>query len=423
MKNIILTFFTMISSFQIIAQQIVTLEICQDSAVINYPVTRQKEIFQQSLQLKMESLGKNYLPQITVSGQAHYQSDVTKTPFQNIPGVNIPTVEKDWYKVALDVSQMIYDASATRRQKQVESAGYQIEKQSLEVEFFQLRNRVRQVYFALLLLKENQKVLDLHYNHLKAKLSEVESAVRNGALLPVNADILKAELIRSEQASREIGISIASTIAVMNELTLLALTKETFFQLPDVQEIPASFMNNRPELGLFNLQQSKIEASKDLLDSSILPRLSAFGQAGYGRPGYDMLNVNFDDFYMIGIRLHWKPWDWNVSKKEKNILCLQSEAIETRKEAFDQNLKIELENIMAEIRKTEEWIDRDLEIIALREKITSSSASQLDNGTITATQFLTELTAESNARLDLERHKLMLLKERLDYIATLGNEF
>lgn len=423
MKTIILTSLLMIFYFEINAQQTVTLQVCQDSAVANYPLTRQKEIIQQALSLKMESLTKNYLPQMSIAGQVHYQSDVTKTPIQDIPGLNIPTVDKDWYKVALDVNQVIYDASVTKRQKKVETAGYEIDHQSLEVELYHLRNRVRQVYFTLLLLKENQKVLQLHYEHLSAKLAEVESAVRNGVLLSSNADILQAELIRSEQATREIEISISSAIAIMNEITLMELTDETIFLPPDVGDIPETFSNNRPELGLFNLQQTKIEASKELLGSTILPRVSAFGQAGYGRPGYDMLNVNFDDFYMIGVRLNWKPWDWQASRKEKEILNLQSEVIETRKEAFDQNLKIELENILAEIRKTEEWVARDLEIIALREKITKSYSSQLDNGTITATQYLSELTAESNARLDLEKHRIMLLKERLDYITALGNEF
>ena len=423
MKTILLTSLLLILAVQSFAQQTVTLEMCRHKAIENYPLTRQQDILPQALNLKMESLNKNYLPQISITGQAHYQSDVTKTPIQDIPGLNIPTVDKDWYKVALDVNQVIYDASATKRQKKVETAGYEIDRQSLEVELYHLKNRVRQVYFTLLLLRENQKVLQLHYDHLKSKLPEVESAVLNGALLSSNADILRAELIRSEQATREIEISIASAIAIMNEITLMELTEKTIFLPPDVEEIPATFSNNRPELGLFNLQQSKIEASKELLGSSILPRLSAFGQAGYGRPGYDMLNVNFDDFYMIGVRLHWKPWDWHASRKEKEILSLQNEVIETRKDAFDQNLKIELENIIAEIRKTEEWIARDLEIITLREKITKSYSSQLDNGIITATQYLSELTAESNARLDLERHRIMLLKERLDYITALGNEF
>jgi outer membrane protein TolC len=403
------------------SQEPVTLDLCREKAVANYPLTRQSELLPESHDLKIGNLNKNYLPQMNVSGQASYQSDVTKTPFQNIPGVNVPTVSKDWYKIVLDVNQVIYDGSATPRQKAVEDAGLEIDRQSLEVELFKLKDRVNQVYFNILLIKESRKVIELYHENLLAKLKDVESGVKNGTILQSNADVLSAEIIKSEQSLAEAGITLLSLIGMMNEFTGMTLNENTVFALPDVQVISGEFLNNRPEYTLFGLQQNKINASQKLLGSSLLPRFSAFGQAGYGRPGYDMLKDEFDDFYMIGARLSWKPWDWSHSKKEKEILSLQSEIIATQKETFDMNLRIDLQNKIAEIRKAEELISRDEQLIALREKITKASSSQLDNGIITSTQYLTELTAESNARLDLESHKIKLVKAKLDYKTTLGN--
>ena len=134
-----------------------------------------------------------------------------------------------------------------------------------------------------------------------------------------------------------------------------------------------------------------------------------------------MLNVNFDDFYMIGARLSWKPWDWNLSRKQKEVLDIQNEIINSQKETFDKNVKIDLENKIAEIRKAEELISRDRELIELREKISKSVSSQLDNGVITSSQYLTEINAEASAKLDLESHKIQLVKAKLDYQAALGN--
>jgi len=236
-----------------------------------------------------------------------------------------------------------------------------------------------------------------------------------------NADIIKAELIQLEQSLAELDINIQSSINIINEFTALDLSSDTNFEIPDVTVDIHSYLNNRPEFQLFSLQQNKLDASKKVVGSKLLPRLFAFGQAGYGRPGYDMLSNEFEDFYMIGARLNWNIWDWNKSNKEKEIFDLQAKIIETQKETFDKNIRINIQSKIAEIRKVEDMISRDNQIIELRVKITKSSSSQLDNGIITSTEYLTELNAESKAKLDLQTHKIQLIKARLDYKTTLGN--
>lgn len=421
MKPKILSLILMLSGYMTFAQETVTLEVCHTKAIENYPLSGQNELLPESHDIRINNLNKNYLPQIIVNGQAHYQSDVTKTPFQNIPGISIPTVEKDWYKLTLDVNQAIYDGSSTSRQKVLEDIGLEIDKKNLDIELYKLKERVNQVYFNVLLLKERGKILDLHLTNLFSKLKDVESSVRNGILLATNEDILKAEIIKAEQAIAEVKISLNATINIMNELTGLTLRKETTFLLPEVTIDLNIYANNRPEYMLFSLQQNKVTASKKLTGSSLLPRFSAFGQAGYGRPGFDMLKNEFDDFYMVGARLNWKPWDWNLSRKQKEVLDLQNEIILTQKASFDKNVKIDLENKIAEIKKAEELIGRDKELIVLREKISRSVSSQLDNGVITSSQYLTEINAEASSRLDLESHKIQLIKAKLDYQAALGN--
>lgn len=402
-------------------QESVTLEMCYSKALENYPLAKQNELLPQSHDIRIKNLNKNFMPQMAVNGQAHYQSDVTKTPIQNIPGINIPTVEKDWYKVSLDITQTIYDGSNTSRQKDVEDISLEIDKQGLDIEFYKLKERINQVYFNVLLLKEKAKILELHRSNLTSKLKDVESGVRNGTLLSSNEDVMKAEIIRAEQAIAEVKISLKAGIGMLNEFTGLTLNDKTGFLLPEIAINMDAYTNNRPEYFLFSLQQDKLTASKKLTGTSLLPRLSAFGQAGYGRPGYDMLNVNFDDFYMIGARLSWKPWDWNLSHKQKVVLDIQKEIIISQKETFDKNVKIDLKNKIAEIKKAEELISRDRELIELREKISKSVSSQLDNGVITSSQYLTEINAEASARLDLESHKIQLVKAKLDYQAALGN--
>lgn len=416
----VLLFFT-ISLF---SQNQITLELCHEKAIENYPLSLQGELLDASNDLALKNLNKNYLPKLMINGQVHYQSDVTKTPFQDedIPGIpTIPTVEKDWYKITLDANQVIYDGSSTSRQKQLEEVKHEIEKQTLEIELFKLKQRVNQVYFNIILLKENAGILELHKKTLLSKLTKITSAVSNGTLLASNEDIIKAEIINIEQAIEEIEITHSSAIKILNEYTQLNIHENTELLLPEIEVDITTYINNRPELTLFLMQQKRIETSKRLIGSKILPRFSAFGQAGYGRPGYDMLKNSFDDFYMIGARLSWNVWDWNHSKKEKEILDLQYEIISTQKSSFNQNTRIDLENKIASIQKTERMISRDNEIIELRKRISESFSSQLENGVITSTEYLTEINAESKAKLDLEVHKIELVKAKLDYQFTIGN--
>lgn len=424
MKKLVLLFFSILALFGLYAQESVTLDYCYQKAIENYPLIKQKELLVASNDLRLKILNKNYLPEMMVNGQVHYQSDVTKTPFQDvtIPGMDpIPTVAKDWYKITFDVNQVIYDGSLTNRQKNVEEINLQIEQQNLEVELYNVKERINRFYFNVLLLRESKRVIELHKSTLTSKLKDVESGVKNGTILESNADIIKAELIQVEQSLADLDISIQSSINIINEFTSLDLKADTQFEIPDVAVDIHTYLNSRPEFQLFSLQQSKLDASKKIIGSKLLPRFFAFGQAGYGRPGYDMLNNEFEDFYMIGARLNWNIWDWNKSSKEKEILDLQSKIIDTQKETFDKNIRIDLQNKIGEIRKIEDRINRDNQIIELREKIAKSSSSQLDNGVITSTEYLTELNAESKAKLDLQSHKIQLIKARLDYKATMGN--
>lgn len=409
------------SALLLTAQQKVTLEQCYEEALENYPLSRQGELLVSSNELSLKNLNKNYLPSMAINGQAHYQSDVTKVPVQDIPVFGVSPLENDWYKIMLDVNQVIYDGSATSRQKELEKVNLEIDQQSLEIELFKLKQQINHVYFNIILLEENARILELHKATLAERQKVVESGVRNGSLLASNEDILKAEVLQIEQSIEEVNISRGSAIAMLMEYTGLAMDDNTEFLLPEIHVNPTMVVNNRPEYIMFSIQQRKIEASKKLIGSKNLPRLSAFGQAGYGRPGYDMLKNQFDDFYMIGARLSWNFWDWNHTSKEKEILDLRHSIISTEKETFDKHIRIDLENKIANILKAERLIARDEEIISLRERITASSSSQLENGVITSTEYVAELNAESKARLDMEVHKIELVKAKLDYQSTLGN--
>ncbi len=420
MKRIIIIFGLLIYNVSF-AQTIdkVTLKDCYTNAVNNYPLKKQFDLYKAYNELQRKNLNATYLPSVDVNGQATYQSDVTQVPI-HVPGLEIPVVSKDWYKVTLDVNQVIYDGGTTGKQKKLEDINLQINEQNVEIELYKLKERVNQVYFRIILLKENKKILQVFEDEIKSKLKNVISGVKNGVLLQKDADVLQAELIKIEQQITEVEIGINAGISILNELTSLKLSDNTELILPEITVNTSLFENKRLEYKLMGLQQYRIDAIKNVVTTKNLPKLFGFGQLGYGRPGLDMLSDDFESFYIFGAKLNWNLWNWNQNKTEKKILDLQNNIITTQKETFDKNLKIELENKIAEIKRYEELLKKDAEIIDLRSRIAKTASSQLDNGVITSTDYVTELTAEARAKLSFQTHKIQLIHAKLNYLSAKG---
>ena len=152
-----------------------------------------------------------------------------------------------------------------------------------------------------------------------------------------------------------------------------------------------------------------------------MPRFAAFGELGYGRPGLNMLSNSFDAFYMLGAKVSWTLWDWNETSNQKKILDLQKQVLESEKETFNQGIKIILENNIADISKYESLINSDNDIISLREKVVKISESQLENGTITATEYLTDLNNLLQSKVNLQSHKIQLIKTKVEYLTLKGS--
>lgn len=405
----------------------VTLDRCQEQAAANYPSIRQYIIHDQSFELKIKNLNKNYLPQVNLSGQMSYQSEVTmvemnipENPYFSSEDISPEPVSKDWYKVTLDVNQVIYDGGTTSLNKSLEEMNLKVDRQSVEVELQQLREMVNDLYFNILLLQEKKKLLEVVQKELLAKLLVVNSGVRNGILMESDADVLKAEMLGISQQLIEVMTGIESGMQMMEEITTVPISPGKTFILPDVTIDPALYINERPEYELLALQQNRLGAMDGLVAARLRPRFYGFGQVGLGRPGLNMLSNEFDPFYIVGARLTWNFWNWNQTRMERELLGLQQDILETKRETFDRNLKVSAERWRGEIRKYERLLQTDEEIISLRANVAQRASSQLDNGVITATDYMTEVNAVTHARLEKETHRVMLVKAKVGYATAMG---
>lgn len=426
MRIIILASFLLLSSIsRVFSGDTLTLNGCFDEALKNYPLIKQKKFLDSINTLKINNLNKSYLPQIYINSQATYQSDVTEVSFgkSSIPQFSmpqIPSADKDQYKITLDVNQIIYDGGQTSKFKEIENLNLLVDKQNNEVELYKIKDRVNQLYFGILLFQENEKILFSIQEDLKNKLKKVKSGVQNGIALSVNEDVLKSEFIKTEQQLLEIQLNKASFIKMLNLLSGLNITINTILRIPEVVVNTDSSENNRAELKLFDYQKSKIDAMSKTINLKTTPKVICFGQLGYGKPGLNMFKNEFDSYYIVGAKLSWNIWNWNQNKTEKQIIEVQKNIIDNQKEVFDKNTKISLEAELANISKYNELLKKDLEIIELKNKIVKVSESQLDNGIITTSEYVSELLSQNQAKLNYESHKIQLVKSKISYLNIQG---
>jgi outer membrane protein TolC len=398
-----------------------TLKDCYKIAYENYPNAKQKSYYKSINSLKLDNIGVNYLPQISLKGQATYQSDVTKLEINN-PMFQAPELSKDQYKLSLDVRQLLFDGGNTSSLKTTESKQVAVDEQKVEVDLYTLKQKINDLYFAVLLLQEKKKVNELLVSDLKSRIAETESRIKNETMTVNNLYILQAQMLQTEQEIQNIEKDIIGSIKMLSELIGSKISESSVLSKPELQSITYdNDFSSRPEYKLFDYQKDQLNSYTDVVNSRVLPKISAFGQAGYGRPGLNMLDNSFKPFYMVGLNLTWNPVNWNSDNNEKQIYQINQKIVDSQKETFDKNLKVALEKYKSDIEKYEDLIKKDEELISLRNNIVAVTFSQLQNGTITSTVYLTELNNKTQSQLMLETHKVQLLQAKINYLTTKGN--
>lgn len=420
MKRILILIMMMLSADFILPQQTLTLDECFDKARNNYPLTKQKDLIEQTKNLTVSNVWHGYLPQINISAQASYQSDVTSLPI-TFPGLKIDKLSQDQYKVIADVTQTIYDGGLMSSQSGLQESLSEIDEHKLEVELIKLKERVNNIFFSILLVDEQLIQTDLMLSDLNSSIKKLEAAYKNGIISKSELDVIKAEYLKVKQKVFELS---STRSFLLNNLGLLINEKldETIkLLIPAELTFQSQTEIQRPELNLLSAQKTLIDNQSGLSNSKIIPKASLFFQGGYGKPTLNMLKNNFDWFYIAGIRLSWSFSNLYSYSNENEISDLNKLSIETQEEAFLLNTNLTLNQQKTEFIKLQEMIKVDKEIIELRKSILNAAKAKLDNGTITSNDYLRELNAKDLAEQNEILHKIQLLQTQYNYKITSGN--
>ena len=408
---------------QLAAQDTITLEFCYQQVQKTYPLIRQAGLLDKSSDLRTKNLNKYYLPQFNVNGSATWQNEVTEVVIPlpaGLPQLSGPVIPKDQYKLTLDVNENIYDGNVTTYQKKLEKFNLSVDKKSVDASLYLLKDQINQFYFSILLNQQNIKIFEETRKQLESKMKEVESAVKNGALLKMNADLIKAEIIKLEQNTYELAMDRLASIRMLSELISMPLDENSLFKTPMIAIPGLNYENKRIEYEIYGIQRDRAYLMKNMVTTKWNPKLWAFGQFGLGRPGYNFLSSDIAPMLMVGAKITWNPWNWNANRNEKKMYDIQGDILKNQQESFDKNLRVTTQKNIADITKLSDLILKDQELIDLREGITKTASSQLTNGVITSSDFILRVNDETQARMGLEIHKIQLIKAKISYLYNIG---
>ncbi len=396
----------------------VSIDSCYEWAKNNYPLIKKAALINKANEYNLANIEKGYLPQISFIGQATYQSDVTSV---KAPGFNIQPLDKDQYKTTVEINETIYDGGAIKAQKKIQEASLALETAGLQKDLYAVKERVNQLFFGALLLQDQLKQIVILNDNLDETKQRVQASLDNGTAYKADVDQVQSEILLQKQKKFEIESGIDSYLEMLSAFTGKEIDSATQLVMPDSKDNPNSIANNRPELKVFELQKKLYDTQLSLLTSKTKPRLSAFAQGGYGKPGLNQLKNQFDWFYIGGLKLSWNLNSFYTIKNDKKLLENNKTETDVQKETFLFNNNFDLIQQNREQQKINNILQTDEEIIRLKQSIRMTAKAKYENGVITLNDLLKEINAVSQARLNAELHKIQSISNQYNRQFTLGN--
>lgn len=409
----ILTFIIIILAVSAHAQ---TLEECQQAAEKNYPVIKRYDLIGRTTELTVSNLQKEWLPRITASAQATYQNAVAawsesiKSVYQRM-GLDMKGLKKDQYKVGIDVQQTLYDGGVISSQKRIARQEGKLQEAQNDVNQYQLRQRVNEMYFSLLLLNEQIRLNDDVKALLLSSEKKLAAMVKGGTAATSDYENVMAERLGAEQQNSSLK---AQQQMLQRLLSVFCGLEVNHLQKPKPVEVSTT-TNNRPELSMFDSQIKLVEAKEKALNARLMPKLGLFAQGYYGYPGYnifeDMMDRKWTLNGIVGIKMSWDLSAFYTHKNDRERLNMERKMAENAREVFLFNSRLDEIQHTEDVDRYQKMVQADEEIITLRTNVRKAAESKLAHGIIDVNSLLREINNENAAKAQQAIHEIDMLKE------------
>lgn len=395
-----------------------TVEQCQDMARENYPLVRQYGLVERTARYNLANASKGYLPQVSLSGKASYQSEVTQIPIE-IPGVDVGA-RKDQYQIMAELDQTIWDGGSIRSQRKQAKAQAEVDAVQTDVDLYAIRERVNQLFFGILLLDEKLKQNSLLQQELGRNYTQVEAYIANGIANQTDLDAVKVEQLSAVQTQKELTSSRVAYIRMLSAFIGQEIAASDTLTCPQMPDVPAAAAIDRPELSLFAALEKQLDARKTSVNARNLPKIGAFVQGAYANPGLNFLKDEFSAYYIAGVRLKWDFGGLYTRRNDMRLIELQRDQVDVQRKTFLFNTHLTATEQTQEIEKYRKLLEDDDRIVELRGSICQSALAKVAEGTMSVIEMLRQVTAQDMARQDRAAHQVQLLLSAYQYKNTIN---
>jgi outer membrane protein TolC len=399
------------------------LKTCRKLATDKSEFSKSKKYYDILTEKDKINLNNMYLPQLKIEAQTTYQSDIFKLDINlPIPGFSLPEgAPNTQYQATMNLYQTIYEGGYINSASQSKGIENTINTITIQINNQKIKDNVNELYFNILAIQENIQIYNSLNENLKNKQKQIKSLLNNGVALKSSLESIDIEIIKTEQKiiqSESDKNTLLKMLAILiDDEAIIGSTLEN----PDDVEISYN-KNNRPEYQLFESRSELYDSKKNEIYSQILPNISGFIKAGVGNPNpFNAMKNETQLFYNLGIKFQWTAWDWSNNSRSRELMEVNKAIIQTEKDNFTKNLESSLIRDKNDIEKYKKIIDKDLQILALQKNISESNYSQFENGTITITDYLTEVNNLTNAQINFSIHKIQLLSAKVNLLTKTGN--
>ena len=362
-----------------------------------------------------------WLPHLTVSGKATWQSEVVEMPFE-IPGVDF-NIPHDQYGLTAEITQQLWDGGAARSQRELAVAGAEVKKTQLETNLWSIRSRIQNIYLGIILIDKQLELNTLLCENLERNSEEVKSLISGGVALPTDLDQLNVNILSCLQQRASLEADRKSYVKLLGLMTgkdMTGVELEVPQDAINFQDDGVRSFETRPEMSFYTAQMKQNDLQLRQLNTLISPKLNLSLQGGYGRPGMNMLSGDFSGYFVAGLKLQWNIGALYTRNLDKRKIKADAQKIDLTRQTFLLNSSMEAEQKNNEILKARDVLDRDSEIIALRQRIRTAGENQYREGTIKMNDYLSMLDEEYKAKANESLHEVQLMMAVYDMKNTLG---
>lgn len=406
-----------------LAQRTVSLEECYAAAQRNYPLVRQYELIEKSKDYTLSNASRAYLPQVTFSAKASWQSDVTKFSLDKeklaqsqfgsmidpdeLAGM-IPTISKDQYGASIDVSQTIWDGGAVKARKDAAASQAEADARSVDASIYGLRARVNELFFGIILMQSNIEQCNLMLSNLEINYKKVESYIENGVAGQADLDAIRIQQLKTRQEALNLDNTKRAYIRMLGLLTGLDLGEDAALTKPE-PIISGTSQIQRPELAMYEAQLKALESQNRQITAGLTPKFGLYVSGGYGRPGLNMLDNEFRPYLTAGVRMTWNIGNFYTKRNDLRLIETRKAGIETQRQTFLLNTSMDISGKDSEIRALREQLEYDDEIIALRQSVLRANEARMAEGTTSGSDLVGFMNDELLARQEKAAREVRML--------------